>query len=111
MEVAFRTNKLAKLCSEAKKMVRAWGKECADRVQQRLAELEAADTLADLRALPGVGCHELTGNRKGQLALDAKHPYRLIIEPDHDPLPEVPDGGLDWSQVQRVIVIEVVDYH
>ena len=64
-----------------------------------------------IRSLPGSRCHELKGNRKGQLSLDLKHPYRLIIEPADDPIPYKTDGGLDWTRVTIVRVIEVIDYH
>ena len=77
----------------------------------RLDQLQAADTLDDLAKLPGARCHELTADRKGQLAVDLVHPKRLIFMPDHDPTPEKPDGGLDWQKVTRAIVIEIVDYH
>ena len=30
---------------------------------------------------------------------------------DHDPVPGLPDGGLDTGQVTAVEIIEIVDYH
>ena len=83
----------------------------ADKIQQRFAELQAAETLADMRALPGARCHELKGNLAGQLAVDLVHPDRLVFSPDHDPRPELPDGGLDWHQVTKIVVIGIGDYH
>ena len=80
-------------------------------LQQRLAELAATETLGDLRNLPGARCHELTGDLKGCLAVDLQHPQRLIFEPDHDPCPVKPDGGLDWDQVKRVRILDIQDYH
>ncbi len=91
-------------------MNREWGPQMARKLQQRLSELAAANTLADMRTMPG-RCHELTADRKGQLALDLVHPKRLVSAPDHDPPPSRPDGGLDWSKVSRIIIFEVVDYH
>ena len=43
--------------------------------------------------------------------MDLDHPYRLIFKPDHQPLPRKDDGGLDWDQVTKVLVTEVVDTH
>jgi proteic killer suppression protein len=60
---------------------------------------------------PQARLHPLKGNRKGQFALDVKHPKRLIITPNHDPLPELPDGGTDLERVTKVLVIEIEDYH
>lgn len=88
-----------------------FGKPLAERLQQRLAELKAAETLEDIRRLPSARCHELSQNRQGQLAVDVVHPKRLIFKPDHNPVPWKPDGGLDWSRVTRIRVIEIIDYH
>jgi proteic killer suppression protein len=56
-------------------------------------------------------CHELAGNRQGQLAVDVKHPQRIVFEPADDPVPRALDGGLDWKRVKRIKIVEVVDYH
>ena len=70
----------------------------------------AAETLEDMRLLPG-RCHELTGDRAGQLALDLDHLYRLIFMPFHDPIPTKADSGLDWTAVTAVVIVGVEDYH
>lgn len=111
MEIGFATKKLAKLCNSQKEMRAKLGPRCAERLEQRLVELKAAMTLEDMRHLRAARCHELTADRKGQLAVDLVHPRRLIFEPDHDPLPAKSDGGLDWSQVTKVVIVEIVDYH
>lgn len=82
----------------------------AKKLQQRLVELAAANTLADMKGMPG-HCHELTANRKGQLALDLIQPNRLVFKPSHNPVPPDAGGGLDWAKVTRIIVLEIVDYH
>ena len=111
MEISFRTPKLAKLCNSRKEMQRRLGAERADRLARRLQELRAGDSLEDMRTLPGARCHELSGNRKGQLAVDVGHPTRLVFEPAENPPPANPDGGLDWAQVTDVVMLEIVDYH
>ena len=110
MEILFRTEKLRKLCSDVNELRRAFGKDGGITISRRLDDLEGAATLLDMRRLPG-RCHELTGDRAGQLAVDAKHPFRVIFLPTDDPLPVKPDGGLDWNKVQSIEIIEVVDYH
>lgn len=111
MEIAFCSRKMEKLCNSSKEMLAKLGDRGAKALQLRLVQITAADTLEDLRRVPGARCHELTADRKGQLAVDLVHPRRLVFEPDHNPLPAKPDGGLDWQRVTRVLVIEVVDYH
>lgn len=111
MEITFTSRKLQKVCNSEKEMRARFGKPLAERLKQRLAELKAAETLEDIRRLPSARCHELSQNRKGQLAVDVVHPKRLIFEPDHNPVPRKPDGGLDWPHVTRIRVIEIIDYH
>ena len=111
MEVSFATRKLQKICNSQKEMRSEFGTRCADRLAQRLAELRAAVALEDMRNLSGARCHELTGDRKGQLAVDLLHPKRMVFVPDHDPRPQKEDGGLDWSAVSQIAIVEIVDYH
>ncbi|MCC7083667.1 MAG: hypothetical protein IT427_01520 [Pirellulales bacterium] len=81
------------------------------KLKQRLMELKAASNLADIGSILAARCHELSQDRKGQLAVDLVHPRRLIFEPAHNPCPKKADGGLDWSQVVAIMICEVVDYH
>jgi proteic killer suppression protein len=111
MEIAFGSRKMQKLCSSEKEMRAKLGDRAMKVLQLRLTQIAAADTLDDLGKVPGARCHELTADRKGQLAVDVVHPRRLVFEPDHNPVPEKPDGGLDWQQVTRVLIIEIIDYH
>ena len=111
MEISFASSKLAKLCNSQQEMRGKLGPRCAERLQQRLEELRAAATLEDMRSLPGARCHELTQDRKGQLAVDLVHPRRLVFEPANDPAPTKADGGLDWLKVTEIVILEVVDYH
>lgn len=111
MEIAFASRKIEKLCNSTKEMRGKLGTRNAQVLQQRLAEMKAAANLDDLGKLPGARCHELIGERQGQLAVDLVHPRRLIFQPDHDPMPAKSDGGLDWQKVTCVIINEIVDYH
>lgn len=111
MEISFSSRKMQKTCNSRKEMQVRYGARTAKSLQRRLAELKAAGTLDDVKHLPAARCHELSGDRKGKLAVDLVHPKRLVFEPDHDPMPTRPDGGLDWTQVTHVRVIDVMDYH
>ena len=111
VDIAFRSAKLRDLCSKEKEMTRRLGTETAARLKRRLAELQAADALEDLRSVPSARCHELAGGRKGQLALDLGLGRRLVVESEENPPPRKPNGGLDWEAVTSIVVVEVVDYH
>ncbi len=111
MLISFQSRKLEKECNDLKALTRRFGPEQAKLIVRRLVELEAADNLEILRTLPQVRAHELKGNRAGQISLDVKHPYRLLIDPDYDDPPCKKDGGLDWQRITKVKILEVTDTH
>lgn len=111
MEITLGSRKIEKICNSAKEMRAKLGDRNAKVLQQRLAEIKAADNLSELMKVPSARCHELKGDRQGQLAVDLVHPKRLVFQPDHNPAPTKGDGGLDCEKVTRVMVIEIVDYH
>ena len=111
MEIVFASRKLERACSSEREGDRVWGTENARKVRQRLAELSAAETLAVVAKFPPARLHGLKGNRKGQYAVDVKHPFRLIFDLVHDPIPQKDDGGVDLERITRIRVLSVEDYH
>lgn len=111
MEIGFASRKLEKACNYEREGDRMWGTENARKVRQRLAELAAAETLAVVATIRPARLHALKGNRKGQYAVDVKHPFRLIFDLAHDPIPKRDDGGVDLERVTRIRVSSVEDYH
>jgi proteic killer suppression protein len=109
LEVAFEDADLAKTFWNARELRKKHGAVRARKIQQRLEDLATVETLAAMRSMPG-RCHELHGDRAGQLSLDLDHPYRLLFRPVGDPDPG-PGGGLDWSAVRAVVVIGIEDTH
>ena len=79
MLITYKNNKLEKEFCDIKLLKRRWGEEQANLIARRLEQLKAADNLEVLRTLPQLRAHELKGNRAGQISLDVKHPYRLLI--------------------------------
>lgn len=111
MDIYFGDRKLEKICNSNREMQRKLGANRAAKLQQRLFELRASETLDDMARFPAAGCHELSQNRKGHISVNLDQPYRLIFRPDHDPLPTTPDAGLDRKKVTRILVVEIVNYH
>lgn len=71
----------------------------------------AADNLARVPPIGSIRCHQLAGDRDEQFSIDLVHPRRLIFEVDHNPTPRLDDGGIDKSNVTRVLIIEITDPH
>jgi len=111
MEIEFRVRKLQKQCNSESLLLRAFGKDNGRKIKLRLAVLRAADTLEQIPTNRPERCHQLSGNRSGQFAVDLSHPFRLVFEPNHDPLPKMDDGGLDKSKVTSITILTVEDYH
>lgn len=107
----FTSDRAAAEFNDFKQLSRRYGPDNAKRIRRRLDDLRAAANFADLHSLFGGRFHPLHEDRAGQFALDVRHPQRLIVEPADEPLPIKPDGGLDWSLVTTVRILEVEDYH
>jgi plasmid maintenance system killer protein len=110
VEISFKSRKLEKQLTDPKEMVKSFGR-LAGKVNQRMKDLTGADNLAIMRTIPAARCHELTGNRKGELAVDFSGNYRMIFEPLHHPIPKKDDGGLNWEKVTKIQINEIDDYH
>jgi len=110
MNVTFSDKKFQKIVNDDRKMDRVFGKIRAEKLRVRLIQLEDAETLEEVRYLPG-NYHELIGDRKGQWACDLDQPYRLIFKPHEEPIPENEHGQYIWLEILGVEIIEVVNYH
>lgn len=111
MEIYFRNTKLAKVMNEEARLKKEYGAKNAKQIRLRLAVLSASVSLSDVPTVPPDRRHQLSGDYKGCFAVDGEHPFRVIFEPAHDPLPQKPDGGLDLQKVTAITILDVVDYH
>lgn len=111
MEIAFHTRKLEKAFNSQKELQRAYGVRMAKVIMIRMSVLASAPNLDKVPITPPDRRHELQGQRAGQYAVDLVHPHRLIIQPNHDPIPRKPDGGIDTTQVTAIAIVDVIDYH
>lgn len=113
MDITFSSKKLAKQLNDNKAMVKAFGTQSARKLQKIMTQLYALPNLGNFAPpySPPHRCHELTGNRKGQLSVDVEHPYRLVFEPANEPIPLREEGGLDWGKVTKIRIKGVEDTH
>jgi len=91
-------------------MLKAFGKKMSLKLGQRMMELMAAETLAEMSYLPPARCHQLD-NTGSVFSVDLEHPYRLLFVPLEEPMPRKKDGGIDLHQVASIEIIDIEDTH
>lgn len=105
MEIVFKSANIKKQSEDHKVLRRQYGNQQAVEIVARINELDAAESLHDIRKLPYVRFHALSGNFKGCFALYLKSTYRMVISPlngDTD----------DLKTVTRVYINRLcIDYH
>jgi proteic killer suppression protein len=110
MHISFRTRKIEKIFNLEKELKKKYGDVQAKKIKIRMEVLRSAVNLAEVPERKPDRRHPLKGKRKGQFAVDLAHPYRLILEP-HDPVPMREDGQIDLSEITKIVVLGVEDYH
>ena len=98
MEITYKNNKIRKICTDIKVAEKTYGAQMAEKIDMRIGEISAADTVEMMIQFHIGRCHPLTQNRKGQYAMDLVHPYRLVFEKN-------------GNEIQIANILEIVDYH
>jgi plasmid maintenance system killer protein len=111
LTIYFATHKLRRVMVSEKELVKEYGTDLGRRVALRLTQLRALPNAAAGQASPQLDLHQLSTDRDEQLAVKLTGKMRLIFEVANDPIPRLPDGGLDLEAVTEIEITEVVDYH
>ena len=98
MEITYKNRRIEKVCTDIKVSDKTYGNEMSNKIQMRIDQITAAETVEEMIQYHNGRCHSLTSNRKGQYAVDLVHPYRLIFEKHGE-------------QIQIAHIMEIVDYH
>lgn len=98
MEITYKNNRIKKVCTDAKVAEKTYGTKMAEKIDMRIGEISAADTVEMMIQFRIGRCHPLSQNRKGQYAVDLVHPYRLVFEKQ-------------GNKIQIAKILEIVDYH
>lgn len=98
MEITYKTKKIEKICTDAKTAEKTYGRNMAEKIQQRIQEIYSADTVETMVKYHIGRCHPLKQNRKGQYAVDLVHPYRMVFNVIED-------------EIQIAKILEIIDYH
>lgn len=101
MEVVYASSKLEETCLVERAGNKSHGADVAKIIRKRIAQLRAAESVADL--LQGLGkWHPLSGNYDNCWATHLTKNWRLIIR---DASPETTASAV------VIEVVEIVDYH
>lgn len=110
MKIYFSSDQMAKIFNHEANLQKKYG-HLAKKIQQRMFELKAGNTLSEISHLPPSRRHKLGNNRKDQWAVDLNRNYRLAFKPCNDPIVLLDDGSVDLTRVTEILIVGVVDYH
>ncbi|MGO3183803.1 MAG: type II toxin-antitoxin system RelE/ParE family toxin [Aequorivita sp.] len=110
MDIEYKRNKLRKQFSNASEIKRHFGTN-AKRISSRIDDIIAASNLRILAQIPAANCHSLTGNRKGQWAMNVSPNHRLIFEIPNNVTPLTENDLIEMELVTKICIVEIVDYH
>lgn len=98
MDIEFKNKAMKEVCTCAASARKEYGSEMARKIQMRIDQLSAADTVEEMIQYRIGRCHPLHNDRNEQYALDLVHPYRLVFEKK-------------GTTIQIANILEIVDYH
>ncbi|MCK4654691.1 MAG: type II toxin-antitoxin system RelE/ParE family toxin [Candidatus Cloacimonetes bacterium] len=111
MEIRFKNKRFAGVLNDYNKSIASFGKAVGKTVHLRLQQMRAINNLNEMNITPGIRCHPLKGKKTGEYGITLTGNYRLIIKPDYEVIPRKKDGGIDLTKIEKVLVLNVEDYH
>lgn len=86
------------MCTNAAVAEKKYGTKMAEKIQMRIDQIKAADSVDQMIQYHIGRCHPLKGNRKNQFAVDLVHPQRLVFEKKGD-------------EIRIANILEIIVYH
>ncbi len=86
------------MCTNAAVAEKKYGTKMAEKIQMRIDQIKAADSVDQMIQYHIGRCHPLKGNRKNQFAVDLVHPQRLVFEKK-------------GNEIRIANILEIIDYH
>ena len=109
MDIEFKNSSLKKMCTKNKKAQKKLGHKLARTLFRRLNELKALKHVGEIPYKRPYRRHKLKGDYAGCFSVDIKDGYRIIFKPKLNPDEKLNDIPL--SQINKIIIWEVTDYH
>lgn len=98
MEIGYGSRSIEKICTDATVAEKKYGLEMAEKIQLRVEQICAAESVEMMVQCHIGRCHQLKGKRKEQWAVDLVHPYRLVFTKIGE-------------EIEIACIQEIVDYH
>jgi proteic killer suppression protein len=108
LEIAFAEKQLRHICESEAAARRALGAEVAEKLKARLADLRAASCVKELVAGRP---RKVASRRLNHLVVSLSDGCRLVICANHNLVPKLDNGSVDWSKVNRVKVVDIENDH
>lgn len=95
-----------------KGLKRSYGKVLAERIIQRMGEIQQARSVGELRDnVKSSRPHFLKGNRKEDLSIVVKDALRIITRPNMNEKEYSESGDRNLFKITKIKIIKLEDYH
>lgn len=98
VQIEYKNKSLEKICTIAHEAEVKHGQRMAELIHQRIDEIGGFTSVEMIIQFKIGKCHALTGDRKGQYAMNLVYPQRLVFEKC-------------GNKGQIVRIMEITDYH
>lgn len=105
VEIFFVDETLARSCNNDEARERRFGSPLAHVLRRRLAQIDAAEHLAELRHIP---CIRLRTFADDKLTVALGAAADLLMRPRDDPAPRLDDGSLHERAVRTLLITDVL---
>lgn len=103
MIIAFETKKLRTICEDDMVATKELGQAVADALKERLADVRAAESIADLI----VGTPQTSGTDESTLTITLTLSAKTVWTPNHVSQPCRDDGRINWDRINRVRLLSI----
>ena len=104
MVISYSSNKLEKILTDDR-LIHKYYSDDYQRIKNRLSEMQAAKSLAEIPESPPPRRHKLNGNYKDLWGINYSKNDRFVIRP-------VGDFNInDLSSIEEIEIVKMEDYH
>jgi hypothetical protein len=104
VELSFSTPQLREICERREAAIAALGESVALELEERLADIDALDTVADLSSMfPG----DVIDRTPEERSITLKAGAHLVFRAGHVRTPVDSASATDWSKVSRIRVVGI----